>query len=241
MLWRVRLPTWTPMRWLRKQPGSREAQRQGAPRTKPKQAHSPTPPRRPTSGVLSQFHIRVFLNGPYRTPGPGNFALHTPNAQLNKGTTYRDVRSSTQNPQELSFWFFGCWRALAKGTAWAGFYCIMRILLKPTEAWAHPHFTSVGVRAGIPGFAHATAEKKSTFFFALTREKRTKTPKSTKTPPKNNKNTKKHQKNTPNKIRAHTRKKPLASKKIFFPSHQKWNETKKKSALVGVSFPTKRY
>ena len=23
----------------------------------------------------------------------------------------------------FSFWFSGCWRALAKGTAWAGFYC----------------------------------------------------------------------------------------------------------------------
>ena len=61
-------------------------------------------------------------------------------------------------------------------------------------------------RAGIPGFAHATAEKKEEKT-ALTRE-RTKKNKSTKTPPKNNKNTKKH---PPKKKIALTRKKkPLA-------------------------------
>ena len=36
---------------------------------------------------LSQFRIMILLNGPYRTPGPGNFALHKAKAQLNKGTT----------------------------------------------------------------------------------------------------------------------------------------------------------
>ena len=25
----------------------------------------------------------------------------------------------------LWVWFSGCWRALAKGTAWAGFYCVI--------------------------------------------------------------------------------------------------------------------
>ena len=60
-------------------------------------------------------------------------------------------------------------------------------------------------RAGTPGFAHAGAEKKTKFFFALTREKQKKTPKSTKNTPqkqqKHQKTQKKHQK------------KPLASKK----------------------------
>ena len=28
---------------------------------------------------------------------------------------------SDEWPAWFSFWFFGCWRALAKGTAWAGF------------------------------------------------------------------------------------------------------------------------
>ena len=29
----------------------------------------------------------------------------------------------------FAFWFSGCWRALAKGTAWAGFYCLILLLL----------------------------------------------------------------------------------------------------------------
>ena len=28
------------------------------------------------------------------------------------------------------FWFSGCWRALAKGTAWAGFCCVILLLLR---------------------------------------------------------------------------------------------------------------
>ena len=32
-------------------------------------------------------------------------------------------------PAWFSFWFSGCWRALAKGTAWAGFYSAIRLLL----------------------------------------------------------------------------------------------------------------
>ena len=34
-------------------------------------------------------------------------------------------------PAWFSFWFSGCWRALAKGTAWAGFYCVILLLLAP--------------------------------------------------------------------------------------------------------------
>ena len=74
------------------------------------------------------------------------------------------------------------------------------------------------IRAGIPDFAHADAEKKNRKKFALTREKQKKTPKSTKTPPKNNKNTKKHPQKTPPKKIALTREtEPLASKKKLFP------------------------
>ena len=29
-------------------------------------------------------------------------------------------------PAWFSFWFSGCWWALAKGTAWAGFYCAIQ-------------------------------------------------------------------------------------------------------------------
>ena len=32
-------------------------------------------------------------------------------------------------PAWFSFWFSGCWRALAKGTAWAGFYWAILLLL----------------------------------------------------------------------------------------------------------------
>ena len=32
---------------------------------------------------------------------------------------------SDEWPAWFSFWFSGCWRALAKGTAWAGFYCVI--------------------------------------------------------------------------------------------------------------------
>ena len=31
-------------------------------------------------------------------------------------------------PAWFSFWFSGCWRALAKGTAWAVFYCVILLL-----------------------------------------------------------------------------------------------------------------
>ena len=36
---------------------------------------------------------------------------------------------SDEWPAWFSFWFSGCWRALAKGTAWAGFYCVILLLL----------------------------------------------------------------------------------------------------------------
>ena len=32
---------------------------------------------------------------------------------------------SDEWPAWFSFWSSGCWRALAKGTAWAGFYCVI--------------------------------------------------------------------------------------------------------------------
>jgi len=55
--------------------------------------------------------------------------------------------------------------------------------------------SQVGPRAGIPGFAHASAEKKP-IFFPLTREKQKNTEKHTNTPKKHQKHKKKHQKNT---------------------------------------------
>ena len=36
-------------------------------------------------------------------------------------------------PAWFSFWFSGCWRALAKGTAWAGFYCVTLLLNKRSQ------------------------------------------------------------------------------------------------------------
>ena len=36
---------------------------------------------------------------------------------------------SDEWPAWFSFWFSGCWRALAKGTVWAGFYCAILLLL----------------------------------------------------------------------------------------------------------------
>ena len=39
------------------------------------------------------------------------------------GTLLYGQSSSAEWPAWFSFWFSGCWRALAKGTAWAGFYC----------------------------------------------------------------------------------------------------------------------
>ena len=35
---------------------------------------------------------------------------------------------SDEWPAWFSFWFSGCWRALAKGTAWAGLYCAVLLL-----------------------------------------------------------------------------------------------------------------
>ena len=58
-------------------------------------------------------------------------------------------------------------------------------------------------RAGTPGFAHSSAEKKPKQNFALTREKKKK--KSTKTPPQKHKNTKKDEKKHPNCFSALTR------------------------------------
>ena len=66
-------------------------------------------------------------------------------------------------------------------------------------------------RAGIPGFAHSTADKN--IKIALTRGKRRKKERSTKTPSKKHKNTKKDEKNYSG-IFALTREiKPLAAKK----------------------------
>ena len=82
-----------------------------------------------------------------------------------------------------------------------------------------PQPTTTGqlARAGIPGFAHASAEKNQFFFSALTREKQKKNQKNT---PKNtNKTPTKHQQNTnktpTTKNCANARKKPL--KKNLFP------------------------
>ena len=82
-----------PMRWLRKQPRSREIRRQGAPRT------TRCSPNRPedlcrTSDVFSSvldgafkpISHKNFLNGP-QGARPENLALHTPKAQPNKGAT----------------------------------------------------------------------------------------------------------------------------------------------------------
>ena len=48
----------------------------------------------------------------------------------------------------FSFWFSGYWRALAKGTAWAGFYCAILLLLENTET---PVFGRLDL--GFPKFA----------------------------------------------------------------------------------------
>ena len=81
-------------------------------------------------------------------------------------------------------------------------------------------------QSGNSRFCSCQRRKKKRKTIALTRENK-------------NKNTKKH-KNTPIKhqkntnffrFRADARKKPLASKKTYFPSHPKWNETKKNPAL----------
>ena len=54
------------------------------------------------------------------------------------------AESRTQSPPRLwelnrscwfSFWFSGFWRALSKGTAWAGFYCEMLLLLAQPKPW----------------------------------------------------------------------------------------------------------
>ena len=39
---------------------------------------------------------------------------------------------SDEWPAWLSFWLSGCWRALAKGTAWAGSYCVILLTTERT-------------------------------------------------------------------------------------------------------------
>ncbi len=41
---------------------------------------------------------------------------------------------SDEWPAWFSFWFSGCWRALAKGTAWAGFYCVIPVSYTTSDA-----------------------------------------------------------------------------------------------------------
>ena len=57
-----------------------------------------------------------------------HFILH-PLITKNWPSTVR----SEEWPAWFSFWFSGCWRALAKGTAWAGFYCAILLLLISPE------------------------------------------------------------------------------------------------------------
>ena len=69
---------------------------------------------------------------------------------------------SDEWPAWFSFWFSGCWRALAKGMAWAGFYCVILLLCAITCA-IHNHRPlqlpllamdrAVGVLARMDGFA----------------------------------------------------------------------------------------
>ena len=41
---------------------------------------------------------------------------------------------SEEFPAWFSFWFYGCWRALAKGTAWAGFIAQLFFFFYPPVA-----------------------------------------------------------------------------------------------------------
>ena len=94
------------------------------------------------------------------------------------------------------------------------------LLLRDCGCWC----ACAGARAGILGFAHATAGKEKKI--PLTREKQQqKTPKSTKTPPKNNKNTKNKTKKPFFFVLAREIK-PLTSKKTI--SHPTKNEMKPK-------------
>ena len=99
-------------------------------------------------------------------------------------------------------------------------------------------FAVLAGRAGIPGFAHATAEKQNQKSFSRwrvkTHKKTQKHPQKTTT--KTPKNTQKHTKNTPKpkkKIALTRERKNLSrQKKIYFPPHPKWNKTKKNPALL---------
>ena len=54
----------------------------------------------------------------------------------------------------FSFWFSGCWRALAKGTAWAVFYCVILLLLlegSTIKAKEADNFTLLLTDVAIPG------------------------------------------------------------------------------------------
>ena len=97
--------TGIPMRWLRKQPRSREVRRQGAPRTT---RCSPAPPRRPTSDVFSSIldgvfkpisHKKHFAEWPTGRPARKNrFAYAESPAKQRRD---RDLPDTAHNPNEL--------------------------------------------------------------------------------------------------------------------------------------------
>ena len=51
----------------------------------------------------------------------------------------------------FSFWFSGCWRALAKGTAWAGFYRAILLLLRSSPCHTPPPLDFFSRHSGSEG------------------------------------------------------------------------------------------
>ena len=93
------------MRWLRKQPRSREVRRQGAPRTTRCSPHRPEDLRRTfflsilDGAHLSQFHIRILQNGLQDArPGKNRFAYAESPAKQRHD---RDLPDTAHNPNEL--------------------------------------------------------------------------------------------------------------------------------------------
>ena len=63
--------------------------------------------------------------------------MRTPDFFVKQSSGKKKYYQKTGPRPGVSFWFSGCWRALAKDTAWAGFYCVIH----------HHHWRSDALRA----------------------------------------------------------------------------------------------
>ena len=122
------------------------------PRTETRAKTPPKPTKGPGVGLRCSHQFCLRQKG-------ANMPTSPPTQQRNQAESSRlhvilpafpDLRS-VEWPAWFSFWFSGCWRALAKGTARVGFDCEILLLLRSPHGTLTLHRALHDGRPGFPG------------------------------------------------------------------------------------------